>query len=427
MQLVVLGLNHKSAPINVREQFSFDKSEVSTALDEVYHYDNISECVVLSTCNRTEIYAVLEEVNDPHQYMLTLMKELKHTDSIDEEAFFLLEGEDCIEHLFRVAASLDSLVLGEGQILSQLKTAYLSAATAGFTGAVFNILFQKAIHVGKLIRTQTGIANTPVSVSYTAVNLAEDSLDKPLSEATVLILGAGKMSELTATHLQAKGVKTIFVSNRTFSKAELLARRFNGQAIKLDDFVEQAKLADIIITSTGSPHYIVKAEHARDIIKARHGKPIVMIDIAVPRDIDPVVAQMDGIYLFNIDALESVVEANKHIRQAEAKKAEPMIQLAMDEINEKLNYLSVRPMMVQLSDKGETIRRRELHRALVKLPHATEHDIKMMDSMSRMIVRKLLREPMIRLGEIAGTEEEGLYWELFRDIFNLKVETDHEK
>ena len=292
MQLVVLGLNHRSAAVEVRERFSFDKDEVVAALNRLYEFDCISECVILSTCNRTEIYAALEGVEFPKDYMLAVLKDLKGADHIDADAFFFYEERDCIEHLFRVSASLDSLVLGEGQILSQLKGAYIQAYSAGCTGTIFNILFQRAISVGKKVRTNTGIANTPVSVSYTAVNLAEDSLDKPLSEATVLILGAGTMSELTATHLQAKGVKTIFVSNRTFAKAEMLAERFNGKAVKLDNFVEYAKDADILITSTGAPHYIITEKEAKKITTLRKGEPIVMIDIAVPRDIDPAVADL---------------------------------------------------------------------------------------------------------------------------------------
>lgn len=422
MQLVVLGLNHRSAAVEVRERFSFEKNEVESALNRLYEYEKISECVILSTCNRTEIYAVLEDVQSPKAYMLDVLKHLKHADTIDESAFFFYEEKACIEHLFRVSASLDSLVLGEGQILSQLKGAYIAAYSAGFTGTVFNILFQRAIGVGKKVRTNTGIANTPVSVSYTAVNLAEDSLDKPLTEATVLILGAGTMSELTATHLQSKGVKTIFVSNRTFTNAEALAKKFNGQAIKLDHYVEQAEHADIIITSTGAPHYIIGEKEAKRIAALRHGRPIVMIDIAVPRDIDPVVADIEGVYLFNIDALESVVEENKQQREEEAKRAEPIIHEAIDEVLEKFSYLSVRPMMALLTDKADRIRRRELHRALAKLPDISDKERRIIDSMSRMIVRKMLREPMIHFNEIAGTQEEGLYWDLFKDMFNLEKE-----
>ncbi|MDU2577745.1 MAG: glutamyl-tRNA reductase, partial [Veillonella sp.] len=409
MKLVVLGLNHRSAAVAVRERFSFDKDEVASALNRLYEFDCVAECVILSTCNRTEIYAALEGVEFPKEYMLAVLKDLKGADHIDEDAFFYYE----------VSASLDSLVLGEGQILSQLKGAYIQAYSAGCTGTIFNILFQRAISVGKKVRTNTGIANTPVSVSYTAVNLAEDSLDKPLSEATVLILGAGTMSELTATHLQAKGVKTIFVSNRTFTKAEALAERFNGKAVKLDHFVDYAKDADILITSTGAPHYIITEREAKKITSLRKGEPIVMIDIAVPRDIDPGVADMEGIYLFNIDSLESVVEENKAQREEEARRAEPIIHDAIEELLDKLSYLTVRPMMALLTEKAERIRRRELHRALAKLPDISDKERRIMDSMSRMIIRKMLREPMIHFNEIAGTEEEGLYWDLFKDMFNL--------
>lgn len=424
MQLVVLGLNHRSAPVHVREQFSFDKSELGEALDHVYEHDRVSECVVLSTCNRTELYAVIEDVSEPKTFMLDLLCHLKGLDTanVDESWFFLYEGSDLMEHLFKVAASLDSLVLGEGQILSQLKVAYITAYSRGLTGPVFNIIFQKAISVGKKVRTVTGIANTPVSVSYAAVNLAEDCLTKPLSEAKVLILGAGEMSELTATHLQAKGVTSIFVSNRTFDKAQILAERFGGVAVNFGNYIDEAATADIIITSTGAPHYIIDASAAEKIAAGRKNNPIVMIDIAVPRDIEPEVAQVEGVYLFNIDALESVVEANKAQRAKEAEKATPIIDDAVEEIEQKLQYLSVRPMMVLLSDKAERIRKRELHRAMAKMPDADEKTKKIVENMSRMLVRKLLREPMIRFGEIAGKEEEQEYWKMFHDMFDLEKE-----
>ena len=424
MQLVVLGLNHRSAPVAVRESFSFDKEEVKDALKHVYEHEAVAECVLLSTCNRTELYAVLEDVAEPRDFMLQLLKHIKGAEQLitDDQWFFFYEGREMIAHLFNVASSLDSLVIGEGQILSQLKVAYITAYSQGLTGPIFNIIFQRAISVGKRVRTMTGIANTPVSVSYAAVNLAEDALTKPMEDAKVLILGAGTMSELTATHLQSKGVKSMFVSNRTYHKAEELARRFGGKAIHFDAFAEQAKDADILITSTGAPHYVIGPEQAKAIAEERGGEPIVMIDIAVPRDIDPEVADIPGVYLFNIDSLESVVEENKHQREAEAEKAKPIIAEAIGDIEEKLSYLSVRPLMVLLSDKAERIRRRELHRAMAKFPDATDRERKIMENMSRMIVRKLLREPMIRFGEVAGKDEEGEYWNLFRDMFDLEKE-----
>ena len=426
MQLVVLGLNHRSAPVDVREKFSFSKEALDHAMDHIYAHEEVEECVLLSTCNRTELYVVLNDMENVKEYMIRLLLHLKgeETVDVDEKWFFLHEGKACISHLFRVASSLDSLVLGEGQILSQLKMAYISSFSKGLTASVFNIIFQKAIAVGKRVRTMTGIANTPVSVSYTAVNLAEDSLDIPMNEAKVLILGAGQMSELTARHLQAKGVKSIFVSNRTFKTAEELATQFNGKAVAFDHFVEEAKTADIIITSTGAPHYVIEREEAEEIMDGRDGKSIVMIDIAVPRDINPDETEIPGVYLFNIDALESVVEANKHQREEEARKAEPILEEALQEIEEKLQYLSVRPIMVLLSEKAEAIRKREVHRAMAKLPNATDLERKIINNMSRMLVRKLLRDPMIHFGEIAGKEEERDYWKLFQDMFALEVEDD---
>lgn len=425
MQLVVLGLNHKTASVEIREAFSFTEDEVKIALDHLYEHEEIAEIVILSTCNRTELYAVMENditAEAAHRQMIYLLEHLKDFAIGDqEEHFFFYEGREAVNHLFHVAASLDSLVVGEGQILSQVKKAYVLAHNHGGTGPIFNILFQKAISVGKQVRSRTDIANTPVSVSYTAVNLAADCLPN-LEEAKVLLLGAGQMSELTAIHLQAKGVRSIFVANRTYDKAVSLAKKFNGEAVPFDKSLEFAEEADILITSTGAPHYVVTRENAEDLIRKRGNRPLVMIDIAVPRDIDPGVATIDGVSLFNIDALEAVVEANKQHRLDEAKKAEPLLQVAIDDFLAKMNYLSVRPMMVLLSEKSERIRRRELRRAMAKLPDATERERKIIENMSRMLVRKLLRDPMIRFNEVAGKDEESEYWELFRAMFNIDKE-----
>ena len=425
MQLVLLGLNHKTAPVEVREAFSFTPEEQNNALEFLYNYPGIIECVVLSTCNRMEIYALVKQCQDPHDLIFKALCQIRSIATGYEEAFYCKTDRACVDHLFHVSSGLDSLVVGEGQILSQLKAAYLRSYQGGYTETVFNILFQRAIRIGKLVRTRTAIADTPVSVSYTAVNLAEEVLNKPMNQAKALILGAGTMSELTATHLQAKGINTIFVSNKTYSKAQALAERFGGQAIRLDDYVELAKQADILITSTGAPHYLVDLEAAKEIAAAKKGQPFVMIDIAVPRDIDPVVETIDGIHLFNIDALESVVENNRKQRLEEAHKAEPLIEEAVNELFEKLDYLRVRPMMALLADKAEQIRQRELHRAMAKLSDLPDHERRIMESMSRMIVRKLLRDPMIHLQHVEtviSKEEEDQYWAIFRDMFNLQKE-----
>lgn len=423
MQLVVLGLNHKTAPVEVRERVSFSREQVTQALQHLYEFEEIAEGVILSTCNRTEIYAVSETLYGGKEVLMSFWRKIMKDVDISEDRFYYYEDGKAIEHLFMVTSGLDSLVVGEGQILSQVKQAYVLAHGQGVTGTILNIVFQRAIAIGKKVRSETSIGDKPVSVSYTAVNLAAERLPD-IAKAKVLILGAGQMSELTAKHLLAKGVKSIFVSNRTLSRAKELAKMFDGKAISFNHYLEEAVTADILITSTGAPHYLISYENAFNLMETRNYRPLVLIDIAVPRDIEPEVATIEGISLFNIDALESVVEENKHIRMEEGKKALPLISGAVKEVEEKLNYLSVRPMMVLISEKAERIRKREVHRVMAKLPDAKERERRLVENMSRMLVRKLLRDPMIRFGEIAGKEEEGHYWQLLKDMFKLEKEQE---
>lgn len=417
MQLAVLGINHKTAPVEVRERMAFSREQVLTALERLYEYDHILEGVILSTCNRTEVYAVVDDEKNAKE---ELRKFLRHFSKckITEDFLFYQEGEDAVRHLFTVASSLDSLVVGEGQILSQVKQAYVWAHAQGTTGTVLNIVFQKAISVGKIVRTETGVAGKPISVSYTAVSLAQNCIPN-IEESKVLILGAGEMSELTAKHLVSKGVKDITVANRTFAKAEALAATFNGKAVPFSNFMKTAEEVDILITSTGSPQYLLNDKGARSLMHRRGGRPIVMIDIAVPRDIDPEVGSIEGVNLFNIDALESVVERNKQHRLDEASKAWPLIDKAMVELKDKLSYLSVRPMMVVLSERAEQMRRREVHRIMAKLPNSSDRERRLIESMSKKLVHKLLRDPMVRLHEVAGQDEEHKYWELIGELFNI--------
>lgn len=423
MQLVVLGLNHKTAPVEVRERVSFSREQVTQALQHLYEFEEIAEGVILSTCNRTEIYAVSETLYGGKEVLMSFWRKIMKDVDISEDRFYYYEDGKAIEHLFMVTSGLDSLIVGEGQILSQVKQAYVLAHGQGVTGTILNIVFQRAIAIGKKVRSETSIGDKPVSVSYTAVNLAAERLPD-IAKAKVLILGAGQMSELTAKHLLAKGVKSIFVSNRTLSRAKELAKMFDGKAISFNHYLEEAVTADILITSTGAPHYLISYENAFNLMETRNYRPLVLIDIAVPRDIEPEVATIEGISLFNIDALESVVEENKHIRMEEGKKALPLISGAVKEVEEKLNYLSVRPMMVLISEKAERIRKREVHRVMAKLPDAKERERRLVENMSRMLVRKLLRDPMIRFGEIAGKEEEGHYWQLLKDMFKLEKEQE---
>jgi len=422
MQLVVLGLNHRTAPVEVRECLSFSEEQIKAAYKRFHEYDDIQECVILSTCNRTEMYAVVEDVDDVLSVMQDFIDHMA-PDVLAETSYdylFYFQHEECIRHLFRVSSSLDSLVLGEGQILSQVKTAYTLARTAGTTSTVLNTLFNRAIAVGKKVRTTTRIAYNAVSVSYAAVELAKKVFGD-LSSSNVLVLGAGEMSELTARHLVASGVKAVFVSNRNYERAAILAKKFHGVAVPFEECMKSAVEADIIITSTGAPHYIVQAWDVAHLMPKRQGRPIFFIDIAVPRDIEPEVGAIAGVTLYNIDDLEAVVESNMRGREQEAKEAEKLIDNEMTGIVERFRYLSYRPTLANLTDKAERIRQREMKRAMAKLPEITAEERRVLENMSRMIVRKMLRDPIVRLNEAAGSDKEFYYRDAMRKMFKLDI------
>lgn len=425
MQLAVLGLNHKTAPVHIRERFSISEEKAKTSLHYIHEYAEISEWVILSTCNRTEMYVVVDDA----QAALPCLKQIfarmaQDAQKIDEYLFYFVD-KAAIKHLFRVSCSLDSLVIGEGQILSQVKKAYALARDAGTTGTVLNTLFNRAIAVGKKVRTKTRIAYNAVSVSYAAVELAKNLLGD-LRSSKVLILGAGTMSELTARHLVDNQVASVFVSNRKYGRAVKLAQKFGGVAVPFENFIECAVDADIIITSTGAPHYIIRSWDVAHIMPKRQGRPIIFIDIAVPRDVEPEVAALAGVKLYNMDDLEAVVEKNVHTRELEALAAQKIIDQDLAELVEKFKYLKFRPLMACLRDKAERIRQRELKRALVKLPGITPKQKRIVENMSKMLMRKLLRDPMISIHQAANTEKEKQYFEAVHSLFKLD-EPEEEK
>ena len=423
MRLTVLGLNHKTAPVDIRECFACPDEQVKMALHHAGNFDDLLECVVLSTCNRTEVYAVLEDADSDADDGLESLKSFFQRlagegRELSEEYFFCHMDADCIRHLFRVAAGIDSLVIGEGQILSQVKKAYSLARDVGTTRTVLNTLFHRAIAVGKKVRTETRISHSAVSVSYAAVELAKNLLGD-LSKASVLILGAGEMSELTARHLVENGVQTVFVSNRNHERAVQLAEKFHGKAVPFEDFMRCAVETDIIITSTGAPHYIVRAWDTAHLMPQRHGKPLIFIDIAVPRDVEPEVAAIAGVSLYNIDDLNAVVDSNRRAREKEARRGEKIIEADVAELMTKFRYLSYQPVLSRLKDKAEKIRLREVKRALTKLPNLSEPDRKILESLSRMLVRKLLRDPVLGTHEAAMLGNEEFCIEALSRLFKL--------
>jgi glutamyl-tRNA reductase len=418
MQLVVLGLNHKTAPVDVRECFAFDDEKIHQALKYLYEYEDIRECVLLSTCNRTEMYAVVDDADDALATMQSFFERLSaRSINIAEYGFYYQEVE-CIEHLFRVSASLDSLVLGEGQILSQVKKAYSAARDLATTSTVLNTLFNRAIAVGKRVRTETRIAFSAVSISYAAVELAKKILGN-LENSNVLVLGAGEMSELTARHLVENGVKTVFVSNRRYERAVALADKFQGVAVPFQDFMNCAVDADIIITSTGAPHYIIRAWDVAHLMPKRQGRPIIFIDIAVPRDVEPEVAAIAGVELYNIDSLEAVVQSNIRLREKEVVLAEAIVAEELSDLVNKFRYLSFQPVFARLTGKAEQIRQRQFKKVLSKLSDLTDEEKKVIENMSKMIIRKLLRDPFVKINASAGTEKADYYLEALKELNNL--------
>ena len=417
MQLTVLGLNHRTAPVEIRERFNFSQERVASILRRLRNYDNIPEAMLLSTCNRTELYMVIENPHDAIPFIKALLQHLAG-EQYKSEYFYNLSGTNCVKHLFRVAASLDSLIVGEGQILSQIKSAYMLARETGMTDTILNTIMNRAIAVGKRVRTETKIAFSSVSVSSAAVDLAINILGD-LSKAQILVVGAGKMSELTARHLLDKGAQTICVSNRHYERAHDLADKFHGTAIPYRAMFEHAADADIIITSTGAPHYVLTKENLGPLLPKRNGRPLILIDIAVPRDVDPRLADVPGVTIYNIDDLEGVVDTNKSFRSHEAQVAEQIITEEIAALKERLRYYTMLPVMVQLHDKMNFLRQKVLKKAFIKLPNLTDNEKRIIDLMTQRLEHKFLREPMKAMNAVAGTADEERYRRMMIDLFLL--------
>ena len=419
-RLVVLGLNHRTAPVEIREKFSIPQAKIVLELEQLEAAEGLSEAVVLSTCNRSEIYAVVEDA-ERLSAVTALWQRLAGIvldEKLLQEYTYAYWGRDCVEHLFRVSASLDSLVIGEGQILSQVKHAYATALENGATDTILNLLFHRAIAAGKRVRTETRIAYNAVSVSYAAVELAKKTLGG-FDGCRVLLFGAGKMAELTASHLLSQGAPELYVANHHIERARGLAERFQGKAVPWSQVYDIMRQIDIVITSTGAPHYVIRPREMSKAIAGRSGQPLVLIDIAVPRDVDPEVVQLPGVELFNIDDLESVVDDNLQQRQQEAVLAEAIVKEESAALLERYQYLSLQPVMYQLSEKAEYIRQMELKRALRKLRDLSEDELRVVENMTKMLVRKLLREPMSSVHDAVGTEQEQELKAAMQNLFQL--------
>ncbi len=420
MNIVVVGLSHKTAPVEVREKLTFPTEKIGEALYNLKSYPGIDESAILSTCNRVEICAVVKNTVDGfkgiNEFLISREPSLDHSGLVPHLYFY--SSKDAIRHIFRVASSVDSLVVGEPQILGQFKDAFESAQMHKSIGIVLNKILKKAIFVAKRVRTETRISESAVSVSYAAVELAKKIFGS-LEGKVIMLVGAGEMAELAARHLIGSGVKDVIITTRNFEKAVELAAEFKGRPIKFDEHTKGMAEADIIICSTGAPTYIIRADDVKEAIHKRKNRPIFLIDISVPRNIEPKVNDIDNVYLYNIDDLQTVVAANIKEREREAGQAEDIISEEVETTSRWLKSLEVVPTIVALKSKAEEIRRSELEKTLSRLGRLSETERQAVEVLTSSIINKLLHAPLVSLKHEASSENGSTYIEAARRLFNL--------
>lgn len=418
MEILVVGLNHKSAPLHIREKVAFPENDIAAPLLSINEISGIRENLIVSTCNRVEIIFAAESGKSAEKVKDFLADHHGLDRNELNPHLYLHRGGEAVRHLFRVASSLDSIVVGEPQILGQVKDAYGYAQEAGTVGLVLHRLLKKTFSVAKNVRTETGIAKSAVSISYAAVELARKIFGETEGR-TAMIIGAGEMGELALRHLVNSGIKEILVANRTFEKAVDLAKEFGGSAVKFEDLLDYLLVTDIVISSTGAPHVIIHGEDVRKLMGRRKYQPMFFIDIAVPRDIDAAVNDIDNAYLYNVDDLQAVVNTNIKERGKEAEKAESIIMSEVGTFRKWLNSLQVVPTIVSLRRKMDQIRESETEKVLAKLSNLSDKDKQQVKALTSAIVNKILHRPQTVLREASHTEEAGLYLEVTRKMFDL--------
>jgi glutamyl-tRNA reductase len=419
MAILVLGLNHKTAPVEIRERLHFPEKDLPGPLGHLGAIPEVFERLILSTCNRVEIYGVVAEGTAVRPALQAFLAEQRGVPAETfAESLYLHVDQEAVRHIFRVASSLDSMVLGEGQILAQVKAAYAVASRHGATGPVLNNLMERALHVAKLVRTETGIGESPVSVASVAVDLAR-RIFSDLAGRTVMILGAGEMAELALTHLKDEGIQTVIVANRNHDRAVELAGRVGGRAITFDFAREAMVEADIVLSSTGAPHVILSQADLAEIVRRRHYRPIFLIDIAVPRDIDPKANELDNVYLYDIDDLQAVVAANLAAREREAARAEALVDREVGQFMQWLQSLEMVPTILSLREKFEAIRRAELEKAQGRLGDLTAEQREAVSALTTAIINKILHQPMTELKRQAASTDGHLFASALRALFRL--------
>jgi glutamyl-tRNA reductase len=427
MHIVVLGLNYRTAPVEIREKFAFQEADLPLALHRLMEIPSILECVVVGTCNRTEIYAVVDRVKWCGTSIIQFMQSwfgIPKQEMMNH--LYTYENSRAIEHLFRVTCGLDSMIIGETQILGQVREAFLRSQEMKATGTLFNTLFKRAVTLAKRAHSETSIGENPVSVSYAAVELGK-RIFGDFRQKKVMIVGAGKMSELTAKHLHSNGAEQVVVVNRTLERAEELASRFGGTAVSTEVLLDELENADIVISSTGSARFVLSRKQVEATMAKRKSRPLFMIDIAVPRDLDPDISQLSNVYLYDIDDLQNIVETNLAGRREEAKKIERMIQAEIDDYEVWYKTLGVGPLIQAMQGKAEAIHEETIASMSNKLPDLSERELRIIRKLTKSMLNQFMKDPVVKLKELAAEKNGDQALALFTELFALEEALDHAK
>ncbi len=421
-EIVLIGLNHKTATLEIRERLALSPEEAAEGMKRILATPSVSEVILYSTCNRVEVLMAVEENAAPMESVKKCLSEIKNIPWAEFEKFlYIYSGDQAIQHLFRVAASLDSMMVGEPQILGQLKEAYRTATSVKTSGVILNRLLHRSFFVAKRVRTETGIGNHAVSISYAAVELAR-KIFGTLEGKKVLLIGAGEMAELAVEHLVRNRIREIIVANRTFEHGMLLAKKFSGQAIRFEEISDALQIVDIIISSTGSSEIVIFRDQVKKIIRSRRNRPLFFIDIAVPRDIDPKIHRLSNTYVYDIDDLKSVIEENIEDRNREALKGNRIVDEAVIKFNLWFESLAAVPTIVDLKNKLETIAKTEADKTLHILNHFSDEDKMAVYRMTDAVIKKIMHDPTTILKSNGTHRDKSIYLDITRKLFKLDDE-----
>jgi glutamyl-tRNA reductase len=417
-ELLCIGVSHKTAPVEVRERLALSEGRAAEFLRDLRGGTDVHEAVGISTCNRMELYLVVGDPVEAESAALTMLASQSGIRPTElAPGIFTHRNCDAARHLYRVSSGLDSMVVGEAEVQGQVKRAYEAALAAHTTGPLTNRMFNAALATGKRVRSETAISAGALSLPAVAVTLARELLGE-LRGREVVIVGTGETSELTARALADSGVKPVFVANRRRDRAVSLARRFEGSSVSFDELPRTLQRADIVVTATASPHLLLEAEELAAVVCARQGGSLLMIDLAVPRDIDPACAALDGVSLYDIDDLEAVIDRNRSVRQAEARKAEGIVEEEIQHFAKWLGTLEVLPTLAALRERGREIAEQVVAENAGKWQSASDQDRERVDALAHAVVTRLLHEPTLRMKELRGDRVHARM-QLVRELFAL--------